>query len=461
MKIENDHDNVEYKLTHLVKLVDEVCENYGYVDESEHASMLLALDRDMIQVAHNMDVVRQYLYKFLFDPFKVDYDRHKIFIDEKIVCLENLLSKFSLQEDDPVLPTPDDIVKDEDERYKGITYTRVYDTDISARVRTSLIRSRVNMYKDIINGLRAISDTLNGINKDKETLLNNNQIRINRFKALYESFLVSEEWRRAKETFIRKVKHYVRPYENKSEGYQSLLEEYEDLNGDDIRTDLYETYLGGYDVSAFIIKYRGEIGIADIHCLFGYILTHKMLQIKVQSFEVLKAPDNNHNKLFINLGAQELIETMIPLFAKNVYFGKSYQYTALYLAIQDMGLMPEGGSNAPQFVKFVNKHFKENIRSNDTITKCTGPLLGHSYGKVERENYHGTNLDDERFDAIRNEYHICLSIINKVMNIDLAEAGFAKDVWKEHRDTPSFADYDNVKRLILLRDILQGKHTEI
>ena len=172
-------------------------------------------------------------------------------------------------------------------------------------------------------------------------------------------------------------------------------------------------------------------------------------------------PDNNHNKLFINLGAQELIETMVPLFAKNVYFGKSYQYTALYLAIQDMGLMPEGGSNAPQFVKFVNKHFQENIKSNDTITKCTGPLLGHSYGKVERENYHGTNLDDERFDAIRNEYHICLSIINKVMNIDLAEAGFAKDVWKEHRDTPSFTDYDNVERLILLRDILQGKHTEI
>jgi hypothetical protein len=461
MKIENDHDNVEYKLTHLVKLVDEVCENYGYVDESEHASMLLALDRDMIQVAHNMDVVRQYLYKFLFDPFKIDYNEWKVTIDKKITCLESLLNATHLEDERAILKTPDDIVKDEDQRYKDITYIRAYDTEVSSRVRISLIRSRVNMYKDIINGLRAISDTLNGINKDKETLLNNNQIRKNHFKALYESFLVSEEWRRAKETFIRKVKHYVRPYENKSEGYQSFLEEYEDLNGDDIRTDLYETYLAGYDVSAFIIKYRDEIGIADIHCLFGYILTHKMLQIKVQSFEVLKAPDNNHNKLFINQGAQELIETLVPLFAKHVYFGKSYQYTALYLAIQDMGLMPKGGSNAPQFVKFVNKHFKENIRSNDTITKCTGPLFGHSYGKVERENYHGTNLDDERFDAIRNEYHICLSIINKVMNIDLAEAGFAKDVWKEHRDTPSFTDYNNLERLFLLRDILQGKHTEI
>lgn len=461
MKIENDHDNVEYKLTHLMKLVDEVCENYGYVDESEHASMLLALDRDMIQVARNMEVVRQYLYKFLFDPFKIDYDEWRVTIDKKISCLESLLNATHLEDEGAILKTPDEIVKDEDQRYKDITYTRAYDTEVSSRVRISLIRSRVNIYKDIINGLRAISDTLNGINKDKETLLSNYQIRKKHFKDLFDSFLVSEEWRLTKATFIRKVKHYVRPYENKSEGYQSLLEEYEDLNGDDIRTDLYETYLGGYDVSAFIIKYRDEIGIADIHCLFGYILTHKMLQIKVQSFEVLKAPDNNHNKLFINLGAQELIETMVPLFAKNVYFGKSYQYTALYLAIQDMGLMPEGGSNAPQFVKFVNKHFQENIKSNDTITKCTGPLLGHSYGKVERENYHGTNLDDERFDAIRNEYHICLSIINKVMNIDLAEAGFAKDVWKEHRDTPSFTDYDNVERLILLRDILQGKHTEI
>ena len=67
MKIENNHDNVEYKLKHLEKLVDDVCENYGHVDESEHASMLLALDRDMIQVAHNMEVVRQLLYKELSD----------------------------------------------------------------------------------------------------------------------------------------------------------------------------------------------------------------------------------------------------------------------------------------------------------------------------------------------------------------------------------------------------------
>lgn len=461
MKIENDHDNVEYKLTHLMKLVDEVCENYGYVDESEHASMLLALDRDMLQVAHNMEVVRQYLYKYLFDPFKVDYDRHKIFIDEKIVCLENLLLKSRLQEDDPVLPTPNDIVKDEDERYKGITYTRVYDTDISARIRTSLIRSRVNICKDIINGLRAISDTLNGINKDKETLLCNYQIRKKHFRALYDNFLASDEWNHVKTAFIRRVKHYVKPYENKSEGYQLFLEEYEDLNGDDIRTDLYEAYLNECDISAFIIKYRDEIGMADIHCLFGYILTHKMLKIKVQSFEALQAPDIDYGKIFINKGAQEFIETLVPLFAKYVDFDKVYKYTALYLAIQDMGLMPNGGSNAPQFVNFVNKHFNAKIGSNDTITKRTGPLLGNTFGKISKGEYKGTNMDDSAFDAIRQEYHICLSIINKIMKNNLAEEGFAEDVWKEHRSAPSFIEYENAERLILLRDILKGKHTEI
>ena len=135
-----------------------------------------------------------------------------------------------MEDEGAILKTPDDIVKGEDKRYKDITYTRAYDTEVSSRVRISLIRSRVNIYKDIINGLRAISDTLNGINKDKETLLSNYQIRKKHFKALYDSFLVSDEWRLTKATFIRKVKHYVRPYENKSEGYQSFLEEYEDLN---------------------------------------------------------------------------------------------------------------------------------------------------------------------------------------------------------------------------------------
>ena len=461
MKIENNHDNVEYKLKHLEKLVDDVCENYGHVDESEHASMLLALDRDMIQVARNMEVVRQYLYKFLFDPFKIDYNEWKVTIDKKITCLESLLNATHLEDERAILKTPDDIVKDEEQKYKDITYTRAYDTEVSSRVRISLIRSRVNIYKDIINGLRAISDTFNGINKDKETLLSNYQIRKKHFKALYDSFLVSEEWRRAKSAFIREVKHYVAAHANKTEGYQLMLEKHEDLDGDDIRTDLYETYLDGYDVSAFIIKYRDEIGIADIHCLFGYMLTHKMLQIKVQSFDALQAPDADYNKIFINKGAQELIETMIPLFAKNVYFDNSYQYTALYLAIQDMGLMPEGGSNAPQFVNFVNKHFRAGIQSNDTITKRTGPLLGHSFGQITKGEYRGTNMDNVKFDAIRNEYHICLSIINKIMKIDLAEEGFAVDVWQEHCATPSFIDYEKLERLFLLRDILQGKHTEI
>lgn len=191
------------------------------------------------------------------------------------------------------------------------------------------------------------------------------------------------------------------------------------------------------------------------------MLTHRMLQIKVQSFEALKAPDNNHNKLFINQGAQELIETMVPLFARCVYFDNAYKFAALYLAIQDMGLMPEGGSNAPQFVKFVNGHFNEDIKTADTITKRTGLLLGRSFGKIERENYRGTNLNDKSFDDLRKEYHLCLSIINGIMKKNLREEGFAEDVWKEHRDAPSFIDYEKVERLILLRDILQGKHTEI
>ena len=87
MKITSNHDNVEYKLKHLVKLVDEVCEGYGHVEESEHVAMLMALDRDMLQVAHNMEVVRGYLYKFLFDPFKVDYDELKATIDKKVTQL--------------------------------------------------------------------------------------------------------------------------------------------------------------------------------------------------------------------------------------------------------------------------------------------------------------------------------------------------------------------------------------
>ena len=461
MKIENNHDNVEYKLKHLEKLVDDVCENYGHVDESEHASMLLALDRDMIQVAHNMEVVRQLLYKELSDPFKIDYERWRIIIDEKVVCLEKLLKETHLEDESAILKTPDDIVGDEDQRYKDVKYTRTYDTEVSSRVRISLIRTRVNIYKDIINGFRAISDTLSGINNDKELLLKTPKIRSKHFKDLYKNFLASEEWKDAQRVVKREIAHYVAAHANKKEGYQLMLDTYKDLHGNDIETELYRAYWENYDMSDFIVRYRDEITPKEVYGLFVYMLTCQMLTIKVHSFDVLEKPDTEYNKLFINQGAQELIETMIPLFAKHVYFEKSYQYSALYLAIQDMGLMPPGGSNAPQFVKFVNKHFKAGIQSNDTITKRTGPLFSRSFGKIKRGDYHGTTIDDMQFNAIRNEYHCCLSIINKIMKIDLPEEGFAEDIWKEHRDTPSFVDYDNLERLFLLRDILQGKHTEI
>lgn len=460
MKITSNHDNVEYKLKHLVKLVDEVCEGYGHVEESEHVAMLMALDRDMLQVAHNMEVVRGYLYKFLFDPFKVDYDEWKATIDKKVTQLEKLLAETRLEDDEAITEQPEDIVERENTKYKDVTYTRTYDTDVSTRVRTSLLRSQVNIYRDVINGFRAISDTLSGINNDKDNLLKNQLIRGRHFKELYKNFLASEEWEKANKAFKREVKHYVAAHADKKEGYQLLLEGYEDLHGDDIETELCKTYLENYDISSFIVRCRNEITQREISSLFVYIKTHQMLTIKVQSFEVLKAPDNNHNKLFINQGAQELIETMIPLFAKNVDFDKAYKYAALYYAIQDMGLMPENRSNAPQFVNFVGKHFKEEM-TNDSITKKTKLLSGHSYGKVARENYRGTTLNDEEFDALRDEYHLCLSIINKIMMKDLAEEGFAQDVWKEHRNTPSFTDYEQAERMILLRDILQGKHTEI
>lgn len=461
MKKNPNHDNVEYKLNHLVKLVDEVCEGYGRVDESEHVSMLLALDRDMLQVARNMEVVRGYLYKFLFDPFKVDYERWRIIIDEKVMALEHVLQQTHLEDDEAIIKLPEDIVEEENTKYKDVTYTRTYDTDVSSRVRTSLLRSRVNIYRDVINGLRAISDTLSGISTDKNSLLTNETVRKKHFKSLYGNFVVSDEWQGVKASFKRKVTHYVAAHHDKKEGYQLMLEDYEDLDGDDIRTSLYEAYLQGFDLSSFIIRYREDINKSDVDCLFGYMLTHQMLVIKVHSFDVLQAPDAEHNKLFINRGAQELVETLSPLIRKNVYFDKSYKYAALYLAIQDIGLMPDGGGNAPQFVKFVNKHFNANIQSPDTITKRTGSLLGHSFGKMANGNYQGTNMDDAQFNAIRNEYHCSLSIINKVMRVDLPEEGFAEDVWREHRDTPSFIDYENPERLILLRDILMGKHTEI
>ena len=111
-----------------------------------------------------------------------------------------------------------------------------------------------------------------------------------------------------------------------------------------------------------------------------------------------------------------------------------------------------------------NKYLKNDkpIKDQKTLTDWTGKLLGSKFGTMD-ENHLLGNYSLEDFMKIKDYYWLCLSIINKVVQQNLEEKGFAPYLYKEHENTPSITDYKNsegesiMDRLSILKSVIRGE----
>ncbi len=469
----NDQENIERKLNHVLDMGKRIIDLYPHITCTERAALLLAMTAAVRQTAANMRTVAALLRRNLLDPFRIDYtdfarkieNLHKIWEEElKGAPIFHNLDNRSLP-----ITDPNEIALKEDTDYDLTIRTSDEDNFDFLETRVGLMDNAPLMCEAIDKGLEQIGKTLREIVDDYLKLKEDSEKQDKRLKELekqYEQLMWEEELER----FVDDVIEYTEQSGNKNkQTYQRYLFRMERNATDTLERkvlgELNEWYLGNMRPAAFIVENRDKLTFEDIALHFRFRRCRRLLINHVESFDLLLPADEEYRNLFVNQASQELAILLAPTIGLYVDFRHNYQYAALQMAMQDLGLVYNDGRNGIQMRNYVNKVFLRNdkpIKDQKLITDWTGKLLGSMFGAMDERHLLG-NYSPEDFDKMKDYYWLCLSIINKVVQLDLQELRFAPYLYEEHENTPSFTDYKNsegqsiMERLSILKSAIKGE----
>ena len=470
----SDQENIERKLNHVLDMGKKIIDLYPHITCTERAALLLAMTAAVRQTAANMRTVAALLRKNLLDPFRIDYTDfarkieylHKSWEEElKGAPIFHNLDNRSLP-----ITDPNEIALKEDTDYDLTIRTSDEDNFDFLETRVGLMDNAPLMCEAIDKGLEQIGKTLREIVDDYLKLKADCDKQDKRLKELekqYEELM----WEDDQDRLVREVEMFITlcNHSREKETFQLFLErmEWEATDPHDIKVlaELNEWYLAGQRPAAFIVENRDKLNIEDIARHFCFVRCRNLVSQKVESFDLLLPADEEYKNLFVNRASQELAFLLSTTIGTYVDFRHNYQYAALQMAMQDLGLVNNDGRNGIQMRDHINKAYLKNdkpIKDQKTLTDWTGKLLGSMFGAMDEKHLLG-NYSHEDFGKMKDHYWLCLSIINKVVQLDLQELQFAPYLYEEHENTPSITDYKNsegqsiMERLSILKSVIKGE----
>lgn len=469
----NDQENIERKLNHVLDMGKRIIDLYPHITCTERAALLLAMTAAVRQVSANMRTVAALLRKNLLDPFRIDYtdfarkieNLHKIWEEE----LKGAPIFHNLDSQSRPITNPHDIALKEDTDYDLTIRTANEDNFDFLETRVGLMDNAPVMCEAIDMGLEQISKTLREIVDDYLKLKADCDRQDKRLKELerqYEELM----WEDEKERFIDEVEEYTQVSGDKTKKtYQRYLSHLERNATDTLERkalgELNEWYLGNLRPAAFIVENRDKLTFEDIALYFRFVRCRRLLLQHVESFDLLLPADAEYKNLFVNQASQKMAFLLATTIGTYVDFRHNYQYAALQMAMQDLGLINRDQGNGIQMKDYINKAYltdDENIKDQTTLTQWTGKLLGTMFGTMDENHLHG-NYSLKDFQKMKDYYWLCLSIINKIVQRDLQELQFAPYLYEEHENTPSITDYKNsegqsiMERLSILKSAIKGE----
>ena len=462
----NDQENIERKLNHVLDMGKRIIDLYPHITCTERAALLLAMTAAVRQTAANMRTVAALLRKNLLDPFRIDYTDFARWDEE----LKGAPIFHNLDTQSMPITNPHDIALKEDTDYDLTIRTSDEDDFDFLETRVGLMDNAPLMCEAVDKGLEQIGRTLREIVDDYLKLKADSDRQDKRLKELekqYEELM----WEDDQDRLVREVEMFItlRNHSRDKETFQLFLErlEWEATDPHDIKilAELNEWYLAGQRPAAFIVENRNKLNIENIARHFCFVRCRNLVLRKVESFDLLLPADEEYKGLFVNRACQELAFLLANTIGTYVDFRHNYQYAALQMAMQDLGLVYNDGRNGVQMRDFVNKAYLRNgkiIKDQKTLTDWTGKLLGSKFGAMDENNLLG-NYSKEDFGKMKDYYWLCLSIINKVVQMDLQELQFATYLHEEHENTPSITDYKNseeqsiMERLSILKSVIKGE----
>lgn len=469
----NDQENIERKLNHVLDMGKKIIDLYPHITCTERAALLLAMTAAVRQTAANMRTVAAWLRKNLLDTFRIDYtdfarkveNLHKYWEEElKGAPIVHNLDNRSLP-----ITDPNEIALKEDTDYDLTIRTTEDDRFDFLQTRVGLMGNAPLMCDAVEKGLEQIGKTLREIVNDYLKLKADPQQQDNRLKILekqYEELI----WEEEKKRFIDEVEEYTQVSGDKTKKtYQRYLSRLERNATDTLERKelgrLNEWYLGNMRPAAFIVENRSKLTFEDIALHFRFKRCRRLLQQHVESFDLLLPADMEYKNLFVNRAAQELAFLLATTIGCYVDFRHNYQYAALQMAMQDLGIVVRDPGNGIQMKNYINKVYlkeKDQIKDQTTLTQWTGKLLGSMFGTMDEHHLKG-NYSLKDFEKLKDFYWLCLSIINKIVQLDLQKLQFASYLYEEHENTPSITDYKNsegqsiMERLSVLKSAMKGE----
>ena len=469
----SDQENIERKLNHVLDMGKKIIDLYPHITCTERAALLLAMTAAVRQTAANMRTVAAWLRKNLLDTFRIDYtdfarkveNLHKIWGEE----LKGAPIFHNLDNQSRPITNPNDIALKEDTDYDLTIRTSEEDDFDFLETRVGLMENASLMCEAIDKGLEQISKTLREIVNDYMKLKADPQQQDYRLKVLEQQY---EEmmWEEELERFVSEVKEYAElSGDNSKKTYLRYLNRMDRDATDPLErktlAELNEWYLGNLRPAAFIVDNRDKLTFEDIALHFRFVRCRRLLKQHVDSFDLLQPADDEYKNLFVNRASQELALLLVPTIGTYVDFRRNYQYAALQMAMQDSGLVYNDSRNGVQMRDYINKAYLKNdklIKDQKTLTDWTGKLLGSMFGTMDERHLQG-NFSLEDFEKMKDYYWLCLSIINKIVQLDLRELRFAPYLYEEHEKTPSITDYRNsegqsiMARLSVLKSVIKGE----
>lgn len=469
----SDQENIERKLNHVLDMGKRIIDLYRHITCTERAALMLAMVAAVRQTAANMRTVAALLRKNLLDPFRVNYtdfarkveNLHKIWKEE--LCGAPIFHNLDTQS--RPITDPNEIALKEDTDYDLTIRTSEEDDFDFFETRVWLIENAPVMCNAIEEGLAQIGKTLREIENDYTKLKADCKKQDERLKELEKQYVVGR-WEDELKRFIDEVEEYTQVSGDKSKGtYQRFLSRMERNATDSLERkvlgELNEWYLGNQSPAAFIVEHRDKLTFEDIALHFRFVRCRRLLIHHIESFDLLQPADVEYRNLFVNQASQELAFLLSNIIELYVDFRHNYQYAALQMAMQDLGLIYNDRNNGIQMKDYINMAYLsggEQIKDQTTLTQWTGKLLGSMFGTMDEDHLQG-NYTLRDFEKMKDYYWLCLSIINKVVQLDLEELQFAPYLYEEHEKTPSIADYKNregqsiMERLSILKSVIKGE----
>lgn len=469
----NDQENIERKLNHVHDMGKRIIDLYPHITCTERVALLLAMTAATKQTAANIRTVAALLRQNLLDPFRIDYTDYARRIENLLkIWREELKGApifHNLDSQSFPITNPHDIALKEDTDYDLTIRTSDEDNFDFLETRVGLMDNAPLMCEAVDKGLEQIGKTLREIVDDYLNLKADCDKQDERLKKL-EMQYVELMWEDDQERFISEVEEYTQVSGDKTKNtYQRYLmrldREATDPHDIKILAELNEWFLAKQRPAAFIVENRDKLTIEDLARHFRYVRCRHLLHHHVERFDLLMPADEEYKTLFVNRASQELAFLLATTIGTYVDFRHNYQYAALQMAMQDLGLVYNDGRNGVQMRDYINKVYLKNdklIKDQKTLTDWTGKLLGSMFGSMDENHLQG-NYSLEDFEKLKDYYWLCLSIINKVVLKDLQKSHFAPYLYEEHEKTPSITDYKNsegqsiMERLSILKSAIKGE----